>query len=414
MDLQPVDFASSLQAGQNLVPNYLDQQVKQSLLAAQRSETAKDDQAISEQQQYADDVKRYFGTNPEPGGIEYMTARYPKAWESMKLLHQSQDRVAAQSDMTTLGSIWSATGGALRASDPAKRAKLIGLAREAARRRVESDQASGHATEEDQHVLDMLNSEDPDLWEMTYAGVGHFIAARAPDNYSAALKALGGEAREDQLQPGKVREQEAAATTKEAEADSAGEYYPAHARREQAQASTESAEAATASDYYQGRAREQTYRADIAATDSAWRAADNAAGVGLKQAQVTAVRAQIVKTATETGKLRNDVTVGDVMTPIWQKVAAGTALSPGEAAAFAAYSNAPASQRLTNQPARGAPRRGGNRPAPVIGHGNLSGLRRQITGKIVGGVAVSPNEPIAQLGNGKPAVVRGGRWVEVN
>lgn len=292
--------------------------------------------ALQEQQAFIRDLQR-VGSNPSASEYAYLMRRYPKAHEGLKAGWDLTTKDAADGDLRTLSDIFS--------SGLNKRWDLAG---KVARARYEADEKVGLNDPNDEEYLRIIESGTDEERKALLGILGWKIAARTgKDHMGAAIKNIGEEARQMDLHPIEVRKDAAEAQTAEAEAQNA----PA---------------------YYAGRARGEVADAEIKEVDSAWRAAEKAAEVNLKREQVASLKSLISTRAKELDIKLNEVSVEDVMAPVYEKVARGDPLSAGEAAAWAAYTKAPTSQRRRSQPAvqgggqggRGGGQRAAAPPAP--------------------------------------------------
>ena len=180
----PLDYASVLGAGQQLVPNLRaialqDQQAQfqeQEIAArtqAMQAQQQKLAQAQQRQQQYQNDLDQVLLTGGDPRAIQRLMLKYPEFADNMKPVLDSMDKDQLQRNQTQLGTIF-ARG---QAGD------LKGAA-DALRQRIEADKAAGDNDPADQAVLDGLESGDAVQQKAALATVGIHLAALSGDKFA--------------------------------------------------------------------------------------------------------------------------------------------------------------------------------------------------------------------------------------
>lgn len=313
---------------------------------------------------YGDDMGAFMTA---PNLVQYgkLIAAHPDFAAQTKAAYDAMDAQARRTDLAHTSQIYAAaTNG------------RFDLAASAYEARRNADHEAGLADPMDDAMIEMLKSGSPDQQQAAVGILRAHLSAVEPDKFASTFGALNKDSREAALQP--------------FELDKAS-----------ADASTAQAEAEAAPGYYAGRTRKVAAEADIAATDSAWRVAKNSAAVAQDRASASNLYSLIQERGKAAKKAPGKVTVGDIMSPIYAKVAAGTPLTQGENAAWGAYTRAPKADRAANAPA-------------VVG-GRAAPAGRAPASRAPAPVAARPASApiITDPRTGRRMTVVGGKWVPV-
>lgn len=325
-----IDFGATMNSAQAGVPDYRADRLAQMQTRALGAEAAAKRQEQEELLAFIESSKE-LSREPTAAGYADLMARFPKHRDALAKSWEVREQAAQKADRQTFAEMWAAG-----------RAGRWDLVAQAARQRYDAELEAGLADDNDRAFLEMVESEDPEARAAALGLIGAELSVSTGDKFADTLKTLGEESRKDELHPLEVREHRASAANEEAEAEAAP-------------------------DYYRNRARKEGADAAIAETDSAWRQAEKAADLDLKKNQVTALKSLIALRGKELNKPPRGVTVAEIMAPVQQKVVDGVPLSPGELAAWTAWTGAPASVRRRAQPATtsAAPVNRPRQPAPA-------------------------------------------------
>jgi hypothetical protein len=325
----------------------------------QRQQIMQAQRKAAQDARYGDDMARFLTA---PNLVQYgqMIADHPEFASQTKAAYDAMDAQQRKSDLSHTAQVYAAANGG-----------RFDLAAKTYEARRNSDHDAGMADPMDDAMIAMLKSGDPGQQQAAVGILRAHLSAVEPDKFASTFGTLNKDSREAELQPFEMGEAEAKATTAQAEAEAAPGYYA-------------------------GRSRKVAAEADIAATDSAWRVAKNSAAVAQDRASASNLYSLIQERGKVAKKAPGKVTVGDIMSPIYAKVAAGTPLTPGENVAWGAYTRAPKADRVANAPA-------------------VAGGRAAPTGRAPAPVAARPaGAPvITDPRTGKRMTVVGGKWVPV-
>lgn len=184
-----LDYASILQAGQNLVPDLQEQmfrkqelQQRQTMLEQQQQQRALQMQEAALKQQRAAEFRaRLAGVidSNDPRAIGRLMMEYPEFADSIKPGYDAISNEARIRNLTQLGSAYQlATGG-----DSKGAAAVL-------RKRYDADVAAGQADETTKELLDALESDDPVMQRRAASTLGMVIASQDPAKFTEAFKAL--------------------------------------------------------------------------------------------------------------------------------------------------------------------------------------------------------------------------------
>ena len=184
-----LDYASILQAGQNLVPDLQEQmmrkqevQLRQAALQGQQQQRALQVQAAAEKQRREAEFRaRLAGVvdSNDPRAIGKLMMEFPEFADSIKPGYDALSNEARTRNLTQLGSAYQlATGG-----DSKGAAAVL-------RKRYDADVAAGQADETTKELLDALESDDPVQQRRAASTLGMVIAAQDPAKFTDAFKAL--------------------------------------------------------------------------------------------------------------------------------------------------------------------------------------------------------------------------------
>ncbi len=263
-----------------------------------------------------------YSQNPTIDALGQLAAKHPAHAEALKHAYSLMSEPARTSRLGQLGELYAAAGN----NRPELVAKKINQLKAAESR-------AGIDTTGYDDLSASIASRDPDAMNLVRGYAQAHMAAADPAKFPTVWSAIGADDRQTQLQPARLA-------------------------RAESDAETAAAEAAAAPGYYADRARKEDAQADISETDSAWRVAKNSAAVASSRAQAAHLYSLIKSEATRQSTSPGKVSVGSIMAPIYAKVAQGTPLSPGENAAWTAYTHAPK----------------GTRAAPAVAGGGSAGV----------------------------------------
>lgn len=184
-----LDYASILQAGQNLVPDMQEQMFRQqelkqrqTMLEQQQQQRAMQmQQAALKQQREGEFRARLAGVidSNDPRAIAKLMMEYPEFADSIKPGYDAISNEARTRNLTQLGSAYQlATGGDYKGA-----AGVL-------RKRYDADVAAGQADETTKELLDALDSDDPVMQRRAASTLGMVIASQDPAKFTEAFKAL--------------------------------------------------------------------------------------------------------------------------------------------------------------------------------------------------------------------------------
>lgn len=190
MDLQPTDFLSGLGGLQNLPNPYREtQQVTQDQQQQQGNAQALQLGALKlaaigqqheQAQQYAADVKAALD-HPSSQNFAALMAKYPEQHEALKQAWDAQDAPTKQANLQQLGNVFSF----LSNNKPDLAAKSL-------QARIDAERAQGMDTSDDEQILGLLTSGNPDDVKAAKGIAGyHLASALGPEKYGQTLKDLG-------------------------------------------------------------------------------------------------------------------------------------------------------------------------------------------------------------------------------
>jgi Peptidase M15 len=184
-----LDYASILQAGQNLVPDLQEQmmrkqevQLRQAALQGQQQQRALQVQAAAEKQRREAEFRaRLAGVvdSNDPRAIGKLMMEFPEFADSIKPGYEALSNEARTRNLTQLGSAYQ-----LATSGDSKGAAAV------LRKRYDADVAAGQADETTKELLDALESDDPVQQRRAASTLGMVIAAQDPAKFTDAFKAL--------------------------------------------------------------------------------------------------------------------------------------------------------------------------------------------------------------------------------
>lgn len=193
------DYGGLIQAGMNLVPDIGAQLARQGLLDAQaqtmRAEAAATTQKISRLQQFQRDIATYDGS---PASASKLIAQYPEYADHIKQAWDVQDSAKKQSDLTSLGEIYSAA-----------QSGNWQLAKQLAHSRADAEKANGHSDPAYDAALDILDkAADGDTTQQKVAlnlMGAHLAAVTGPDHFGTVFGQLNGSGQGYTLNAGAAR-----------------------------------------------------------------------------------------------------------------------------------------------------------------------------------------------------------------
>lgn len=322
--------AEILKAGQAIVPDYAEQmqaELLNQLRAAQVSATQQTSQIEAskfgnEQRQQAAylNAAADLAANPSYEGFRAMQLRFPEQHQAVSSAFSGFDERERGSVMSRLSEVVSLG-----------RNGRWDLASKSIEKLIDSEVKAGTADETDYELARVLREGDDDERQAALGVlIGQMASAGGPKFMAENWNAFFDEDRDRSRLPNQMRKEAAEATTAEAEAENADQFYD-------------------------GRAREQAADAGIAESNSAWQEMKNAASVAKSNAQLGNIRSMIAKRAAAMGKPIEDVTVGEVRTYLGKKRSRGN-LSAVERKV----------ERVLGPTATPAPAPKPAKPAPVI------------------------------------------------
>lgn len=184
-----LDYASILQAGQNLVPDLQEQmfrkqelQQRQTMLEQQQQQRALQMQQAAQQQAeeaaFKGELAGILDSN-DPRAIARLMMKYPQFADSIKPGYEAISNEAKTRNLTQLGSAYQ-----LATSGDSKGAAAV------LRKRYDADVAAGQADETTKELLDALESDDPVLQRRAASTLGMVIASQDPAKFNETFKAL--------------------------------------------------------------------------------------------------------------------------------------------------------------------------------------------------------------------------------
>jgi Peptidase M15 len=180
--MQPYDYASILQAGQNLVPNST---VRDAQLAQMRAQTAQVQQQVqanqkaqSDQQAFQNDLDGYL-TNPTPQATSALLLKHPSFAKQIKDSYDVTDAESRRNNMTQKVSIYSAARGG-----------NYGLAAKILEARINSDKVSGQDVSHDEAILTALKGGTETERKAAVGMLQLDIAGADPERFGATYGAL--------------------------------------------------------------------------------------------------------------------------------------------------------------------------------------------------------------------------------
>lgn len=324
--------AEVLKAGMGLVPDYA-AQVQQKLLSdltrAQIASTQSEQQIAGakfsyerqRQQDYLAAVSE-LGRNPTFEGYQDIQARFPEHHEALSKAAKEWKTNEGDKSLDLFSEILGA--GRNGRWDLAARTAEKWMEADRKRQVLNPDAGPGQSRvvdagddPADAEILRILQSGTDIEREQVLGMITHKLGSVVGRDHAAAMwNSVMDDDRARKKLPGEVRKIEADATTSEAEAENAAEYFD-------------------------GRAREQTADADISENNSAWQEAKNALAVAKGGAQLANVRSLIAKRAAALGKPIGEVTTGDMRRHYTKKRERGAKLSPAEITAEPVFAPKP-------------------------------------------------------------------------
>lgn len=185
----PLDYASIMQAGQNLVPDLQEQMFKSEqnrLLSDQRRTQAAVGQfglqqkqaEFSRRQQFQADVAAAIESK-DPRAITSLMVKYPEFANELKVGQEAVSEQGKMLNLTTMGTIYTR----LQSGDKLGAAKAL-------KARIAADKAAGIDTADDEELLAGIESDDPAQQQVALGTVGMMIAAVNPDKWAETHRAL--------------------------------------------------------------------------------------------------------------------------------------------------------------------------------------------------------------------------------
>ena len=197
VDVQPINQAGILGAGQDLVHNILNQEIQRSLGRAQigqaNAQTAESQAntallgqklqqglvATQQQEQFGREVQAALASG-DPMAIPKLIARYPQFKDSLKTAYDQMDGLQQRSELRQAAGIWSA----LNTGNTDAAIKQLET-------RITADREAGHDTSDDEEQLDLLKSGDPKAINTVKGKLGLFMASVVPDKFASVVDQLG-------------------------------------------------------------------------------------------------------------------------------------------------------------------------------------------------------------------------------
>lgn len=177
-----VDFASILQAGQNLVPDMrqqlmqdaqlrLTEDFRRQQMQASAMDTQLKQHAFSRQQAFEGELKAAVESG-DPRKISALMIKYPEFAEKVKPGYAAYSGDRTQRDLTQMGSIYARAQG----GDYEGAAKMLDA-------RIAADKAAGLDTSEDERIAAGLRSGDPQQQKIAVGTIGITMAASNPEKF---------------------------------------------------------------------------------------------------------------------------------------------------------------------------------------------------------------------------------------
>lgn len=177
-----VDFASILQAGQNLVPDMrqqlmqdaqlrLTEDFRRQQMQASAMDTQLKQHAFSRQQAFEGELKAAVESG-DPRKISALMIKYPEFAEKVKPGFAAYSGDRTQRDLTQMGSIYARAQG----GDYEGAAKMLDA-------RIAADKAAGLDTSEDERIAAGLRSGDPQQQKIAVGTIGITMAASNPEKF---------------------------------------------------------------------------------------------------------------------------------------------------------------------------------------------------------------------------------------
>lgn len=191
-----IDYASTLRAGQSLVPDLRLQAMQDEQFGFQREQMAMQREQMERQrraeetaQQQAEafqrDMTQAMASGGNPDAITGLMFRYPKQFEQHKAAFDRLEKDQQQAELTQMGSIYSR----LTNGDAEGAAALL-------RRRVEADREAGQEDPVDMQLLAALESGDQREIAIAKTMIGTQVAALGGvDTFKAVYGGSSGESR---------------------------------------------------------------------------------------------------------------------------------------------------------------------------------------------------------------------------
>ena len=171
-----LDYASILQAGQQLVPNIREQAYQREVMDFRReqmqAQRAKAEAEAQEQAAYKAQLEEALLSN-NPRDILRLMARFPNMADAVKPVWESMDASQREADLTQMGTIYARA-----------QAQDFQGAAQALRARVEADREAGQVDPADEAVLAGLESDDPIQRNAAVATIGIQLAALTGDKFA--------------------------------------------------------------------------------------------------------------------------------------------------------------------------------------------------------------------------------------
>lgn len=187
---EPYNYAGILGQSQQLVPNILEQEIRQSLGQAQvqqakaqtahlNYETAKGLRETAEQERFGQEVQAALESG-DMMQVSRLMARYPQFKDALKSSWDTMDQLQQRSEMRQAAGIWSA----LNAGNTDAAIKQLEA-------RITSDRQAGQDTSDDEEQLALLKSGDPKAINSVKGRLGLFMASVVPDKFASVVEQLG-------------------------------------------------------------------------------------------------------------------------------------------------------------------------------------------------------------------------------
>ena len=256
-----IDYAAVMRNGMGLVPDFNQVEAIRAQTEAQKAVAAKaaHDMQVALRNHQREEDFMYEATevfrNPTAKNIASLQARYPDHYKAIQSGWDTLGEEQRQNELTELGSIYTR----IRANQPERAIEIL-------ERRITADRKAGAVDPNDSWALEEIRSGDPER----IANVGGALTilmstAVGADKFGSTFGSVREEERQQDEHGAKVRKGVADATTAEAEA-------------------------VNAADYYAARADHEFRKADIAASNAAWQDRKNASEVASRNARTAATR----------------------------------------------------------------------------------------------------------------------------